>query len=102
MIRRPPRSTLFPYTTLFRSTLGGRTRTLFTTSSFAFDARHPFVLPDARPLADGGVLITHWSSIPGTVTIAGAAAPSAELLELRFSAGGALASVRVLGKVESS
>src|SRR5688572_31813660 len=23
MIRRPPRSTLFPYTTLFRSTLGG-------------------------------------------------------------------------------
>src|SRR3712207_7240380 len=24
MIRRPPRSTLFPYTTLFRSELGGR------------------------------------------------------------------------------
>src|SRR5437868_7691622 len=24
MIRRPPRSTLFPYTTLFRSTLGGK------------------------------------------------------------------------------
>src|SRR3712207_6985861 len=24
MIRRPPRSTLFPYTTLFRSALGGR------------------------------------------------------------------------------
>src|SRR5438445_7085246 len=24
MIRRPPRSTLFPYTTLFRSPLGGR------------------------------------------------------------------------------
>src|SRR5437016_9952953 len=24
MIRRPPRSTLFPYTTLFRSQLGGR------------------------------------------------------------------------------
>src|SRR2546427_8776402 len=24
MIRRPPRSTLFPYTTLFRSLLGGR------------------------------------------------------------------------------
>src|SRR2546427_9900831 len=23
MIRRPPRSTLFPYTTLFRSTMGG-------------------------------------------------------------------------------
>src|SRR5258707_4533100 len=26
MIRRPPRSTLFPYTTLFRSTISGRTR----------------------------------------------------------------------------
>src|SRR2546427_2359731 len=25
MIRRPPRSTLFPYTTLFRSSLGGST-----------------------------------------------------------------------------
>src|SRR5260370_11048960 len=24
MIRRPPRSTLFPYTTLFRSSIGGR------------------------------------------------------------------------------
>src|SRR3712207_8856571 len=27
MIRRPPRSTLFPYTTLFRSRLGDRSRT---------------------------------------------------------------------------
>src|SRR5690554_8107353 len=26
MIRRPPRSTLFPYTTLFRSFLGGKTQ----------------------------------------------------------------------------
>src|ERR1035441_11108687 len=26
MIRRPPRSTLFPYTTLFRSVRGGRVR----------------------------------------------------------------------------
>src|SRR3712207_7098414 len=26
MIRRPPRSTLFPYTTLFRSRVGGRGR----------------------------------------------------------------------------
>src|SRR5438309_5645405 len=26
MIRRPPRSTLFPYTTLFRSSLGGEER----------------------------------------------------------------------------
>src|SRR3989454_12736759 len=28
MIRRPPRSTLFPYTTLFRSLSGGRQRSL--------------------------------------------------------------------------
>src|SRR2546426_3476001 len=31
MIRRPPRSTLFPYTTLFRS-LGGKSRTFRRTS----------------------------------------------------------------------
>src|SRR5258705_7828043 len=29
MIRRPPRSTLFPYTTLFRSKTGRRARKLF-------------------------------------------------------------------------
>ena len=29
MIRRPPRSTLFPYTTLFRSLLGGHVRVGF-------------------------------------------------------------------------
>src|SRR5688572_32125700 len=29
MIRRPPRSTLFPYTTLFRSTGGGRVMHLY-------------------------------------------------------------------------
>src|SRR2546427_6853875 len=31
MIRRPPRSTLFPYTTLFRSIAGGIAVTLFGT-----------------------------------------------------------------------
>src|SRR5689334_24704614 len=35
MIRRPPRSTLFPYTTLFRSERGRRRRTWFTISSAA-------------------------------------------------------------------
>src|ERR1035441_11046752 len=33
MIRRPPRSTLFPYTTLFRSTGTSRAPTCTTTSS---------------------------------------------------------------------
>src|SRR5260370_21319341 len=31
MIRRPPRSTLFPYTTLFRSVRGGETATCAST-----------------------------------------------------------------------
>src|SRR5260221_7210688 len=33
MIRRPPRSTLFPYTTLFRSSSGGSTRPLRKSSA---------------------------------------------------------------------
>src|SRR3712207_8637856 len=38
MIRRPPRSTLFPYTTLFRS---ARAVPIYQTTSFAFnDAQH--------------------------------------------------------------
>src|SRR3712207_7011220 len=35
MIRRPPRSTLFPYTTLFRSCAGWRNRSLETTEPHA-------------------------------------------------------------------
>src|SRR2546423_4356304 len=38
MIRRPPRSTLFPYTTLFRSHAGGRDG-LDRGHAVAFDAR---------------------------------------------------------------
>src|SRR2546426_5651472 len=34
MIRRPPRSTLFPYTTLFRSRMAGRPRNQIIGSSF--------------------------------------------------------------------
>src|SRR3712207_7050865 len=40
MIRRPPRSTLFPYTTLFRSVLSSETASV--------------TLPLARPAAHGG------------------------------------------------
>src|SRR2546429_1435635 len=50
MIRRPPRSTLFPYTTLFRSgfwplistgaILGGTMRSPFTSIVFAFELTH--------------------------------------------------------------
>src|SRR5258708_30833171 len=34
MIRRPPRSTLFPYTTLFRSQIGQRSSFVFSSSAF--------------------------------------------------------------------
>src|SRR3712207_7043855 len=44
MIRRPPRSTLFPYTTLFRSGAGIRRGAL----------RHGLVRPGGRRAADGG------------------------------------------------
>src|SRR5256884_3413499 len=44
MIRRPPRSTLFPYTTLFRSTLWGRP---FGSCNAAIRAWH-FVSSGAR------------------------------------------------------
>src|SRR5256885_12263537 len=37
MIRRPPRSTLFPYTTLFRSVLGQNFRGQFLQSGIASD-----------------------------------------------------------------
>src|SRR3712207_9550523 len=49
MIRRPPRSTLFPYTTLFRSRLSA------TTSGKLLGARRPSVAICAlQPLERGG------------------------------------------------
>src|SRR3712207_8262092 len=48
MIRRPPRSTLFPYTTLFRSEIGhiwfgaGLQRTAAATEAIFLLARHAF------------------------------------------------------------
>src|SRR2546430_8787211 len=56
MIRRPPRSTLFPYTTLFRSTYGA-----FESASKAYTALHNVPFPVAVK-ADGlcagkGVLV---------------------------------------------
>src|SRR5260221_3040473 len=46
MIRRPPRSTLFPYTTLFRSAGPGRTDG--AQCSFAGGRRGPFAACEAR------------------------------------------------------
>src|SRR2546422_8094231 len=39
MIRRPPRSTLFPYTTLFRSTFNEQTELVYTTPVFEADVK---------------------------------------------------------------
>src|SRR2546422_5915071 len=49
MIRRPPRSTLFPYTTLFRSAIDGADRR--AGHAFCLQAREPVV---RRPPAEGG------------------------------------------------
>src|SRR5947199_1209089 len=52
MIRRPPRSTLFPYTTLFRSSASAR--------AFAFQ---PFASTQAKPLAAKGRSEEHTSEL---------------------------------------
>src|SRR2546430_12560813 len=44
MIRRPPRSTLFPYTTLFRSSQQRRQQCRQTKSPISFPAPNPFTL----------------------------------------------------------
>src|SRR2546426_3791746 len=49
MIRRPPRSTLFPYTTLFRSDAGRRV------GDFGTVERHALVLHDLDPLSEDAV-----------------------------------------------
>src|SRR2546426_5948813 len=70
MIRRPPRSTLFPYTTLFRSLLeegqgGVTTRRLDRLTAperqhIAQETADPlFVVHDQDP---GPSLVTHWDS----------------------------------------
>src|SRR6266511_395956 len=71
MIRRPPRSTLFPYTTLFRSS-GTRGTVVLTdrdTESLVFGREHKFVLDDFH-----GVSLFHWVSflcaISGSAAVA--------------------------------
>src|SRR3989454_869561 len=54
MIRRPPRSTLFPYTTLFRSPLGFPVPTLKISSNSAIAAKKPHWIDlNAGALLDG-------------------------------------------------
>src|SRR5256885_4326160 len=51
MIRRPPRSTLFPYTTLFRSPVLGGTPSIFTIHNLAYQGLFE---PDWLPRLDLG------------------------------------------------
>src|SRR3712207_7399800 len=64
MIRRPPRSTLFPYTTLFRSQKSGDTICMYrastTRSTSPTSAR---AAASAAGLLDGGTG-TWWNGIP--------------------------------------
>src|SRR5256885_11916538 len=48
MIRRPPRSTLFPYTTLFRSMISRREQVCWTSESTCVDRMTVRSLPSAR------------------------------------------------------
>src|SRR3712207_7573338 len=54
MIRRPPRSTLFPYTTLFRSVLAGRLRNT-SDAPLTLDAMTARLLDDAGGAVRGSV-----------------------------------------------
>src|SRR2546425_7781346 len=69
MIRRPPRSTLFPYTTLFRSFSGTLSATASGGLKFAFAAAATSlsvaVVNGETPLCSGTVDGTgHWSCSP--------------------------------------
>src|SRR3989442_14117503 len=69
MIRRPPRSTLFPYTTLFRSKLGEtvkRDEPLFEISTDKVDAEIP--APAAGRLAE--VKVTEGVTVPINTVVA--------------------------------
>src|SRR3712207_6965827 len=52
MIRRPPRSTLFPYTTLFRSELEDRERRRILAMARLAHGRDPYALLGLTPTSD--------------------------------------------------
>src|SRR2546430_16432205 len=55
MIRRPPRSTLFPYTTLFRSQLGA-------TNGHVYSAFGVYKFPQSKAAVNARVDVTHKQS----------------------------------------
>src|SRR5260221_8572428 len=62
MIRRPPRSTLFPYTTLFRSTRFFRARSLILSPSKKSIARHALPPRPALKSLSGSGRLAPWRS----------------------------------------
>src|SRR2546429_3378859 len=66
MIRRPPRSTLFPYTTLFRSLLNAATYNM-----------------SPRLVLDGGAYIAAYGQLPRFTVFAGLTYSIANLYDLR-------------------
>src|SRR5256886_4053120 len=63
MIRPPPRSTLFPYTTLFRSFLAGYTGVLLSVTNRPIWADSPWL--GALFLASGASTAAAWLSLLG-------------------------------------
>src|SRR5258708_13941749 len=60
MIRRPPRSTLFPYTTLFRSCFGGGVDVEPGLAAFDAGSDHSqadAIAGDRRAIGDGGLVV---------------------------------------------
>src|SRR2546430_13154447 len=61
MIRRPPRSTLFPYTTLFRSVVGYSQTNTGAIHAFLYSSGVMYDLNDLIPAASGWVLQVAYS-----------------------------------------
>src|SRR5438309_8299215 len=70
MIRRPPRSTLFPYTTLFRSRRRATTRTGGTTPATRRRRSRPFATPSSRPTRERDRKSTRLNSSHSSISYA--------------------------------
>src|SRR2546430_12592796 len=70
MIRRPPRSTLFPYTTLFRSVSGGSTFTLVAPVSHPLAiqdrVQYSLVTQENRVVIEENLIDLAWQPLPVT------------------------------------